>query len=173
MCGRAIISNLLAPNRSSRLLIVDLLWRSGGGADLINSKKKVSRNCHSKPLRSKPVVDIDNDFEADFKEFKDYSDDEVEINVNPFAFSASKNSSLRGSKFVKSLSPKRMLKSHQKRKRKNQYRGIRQRPWVNGLLRFETIEKVSEFGLELLTLLRKLQELMILRLSRSGTKRLR
>ncbi|KAL2547096.1 ethylene-responsive transcription factor Related to AP22-12-like [Forsythia ovata] len=116
MCGRAIISNLLVPNRSSRRLTADFLRRSGGGADLINGKKKVSRNCHSKPLRSKPVIDIDNDFDADFKEFKDYSDDEVEINVKPFAFSASKNSSLRGSKFVKSLSPKRMLKSHQRKR---------------------------------------------------------
>ncbi|KAL2498896.1 Ethylene-responsive transcription factor RAP2-12 [Abeliophyllum distichum] len=76
--------------RSSRRLTIDLLWRSGSDADLINGKKKVPRNYHSKPLRSKPVVDIDDDFEADFQELKDYSDDEMEIDVKPFAFSASK-----------------------------------------------------------------------------------
>ncbi|KAL2537905.1 ethylene-responsive transcription factor Related to AP22-12-like [Forsythia ovata] len=76
--------------RSSSRLTVDLLWRSGGGADLINGKKKVPRNYHSKPLRSKPVVDIDDDFKAEFQEFKDYSNDEVDIDVKPFTFSSSK-----------------------------------------------------------------------------------
>ncbi|KAI7733625.1 hypothetical protein M8C21_028568 [Ambrosia artemisiifolia] len=47
--------------------------------------------------------DIDEGFEADFKGFKDNT---------PFAFSASKDLALGGSK-----------------KRKNKYRGIRQRPW--------------------------------------------
>ncbi|KAL2534117.1 Ethylene-responsive transcription factor RAP2-12 [Abeliophyllum distichum] len=84
------ISDLLTSNKSSCRLIVDLLWRSGCGADLINGKKKVPGNYHSKPLRYKPVVNIDDDFEADFQEFKDYSDDEVEIDVKPFTFSASK-----------------------------------------------------------------------------------
>ncbi|KAL2545437.1 ethylene-responsive transcription factor Related to AP22-12-like [Forsythia ovata] len=86
ICGGAIISDLLAPNRLSRRLTADLLWGSGSGADLINSKKKVPRNCHSKLSRSKPVVDIDDDFDADFQEFKDYSDDEVEINEDARAY---------------------------------------------------------------------------------------
>ncbi|KAL2507819.1 ethylene-responsive transcription factor Related to AP22-12-like [Forsythia ovata] len=55
------------------------------------------------PLKITLVVDIDDDFEAGFQEFKDYSDDEVEINVKPFAFFASKK-----------LQPSR---------------GIQQRPW--------------------------------------------
>ncbi|KAL2501027.1 ethylene-responsive transcription factor Related to AP22-12-like [Forsythia ovata] len=88
---------------SSRWLTADLIWRTGGNADLINGKKKIPGNYHSKPLRSKSVVDIDDDFEADFQEFKDYSDDGVEIDVKTFAFSTSKK-----------LQP---------------FRGIRQHPW--------------------------------------------
>ncbi|KAL2552677.1 Ethylene-responsive transcription factor Related to AP22-12 [Forsythia ovata] len=61
------ISELLTLNRSSHKLTTNFQWSSsGGGADLINGKKKVPENYHSKPLRSKPVVDIDDDFEADF-----------------------------------------------------------------------------------------------------------
>ncbi|KAL2459115.1 ethylene-responsive transcription factor Related to AP22-12-like [Forsythia ovata] len=100
---------MLTPNRWSRWLNADLLWRSGGGANLINGKKKVLGNYHSKPLRSKPVVDIDD--------------------VKPFAFSASKNSSLRDSKSVKSAESDEDAEKSSKRKGKNQYRGIRQRPW--------------------------------------------
>ncbi|KAI3786227.1 hypothetical protein L1987_45362 [Smallanthus sonchifolius] len=69
-----------------------------------------TNNYLSKPPRS----DAYDEFEADFQGFKD----QVEVD-KPFAFSASKNfapapahGSISGSK-----------------KRKNQYRGIRQRPW--------------------------------------------
>nr|GMC77406.1 ethylene-responsive transcription factor RAP2-12-like [Ipomoea batatas] len=104
MCGGAIISDIIPPSRSSRRLTADLLW---GPADLSsnNGGKKKNRNSnssgsfYSRPSRS-GITDIDNDFEADFQHFKDYSDEEVE--------DADKSS---------------------KRKRKNQYRGIRQRPW--------------------------------------------
>ncbi|KAL2533303.1 Ethylene-responsive transcription factor RAP2-12 [Abeliophyllum distichum] len=121
------ILNLLTPKKSSRQLTADLLWKSGGGADLINGKKKVPGNYHSKPLRSKSVVDINDDFEVDFQEFKYYSDDEVEIYVKPFAFSTSKkkNSSLRGSKSIKSIESDEDVENSTKRNRKNQYREIR------------------------------------------------
>ncbi|KAL2513349.1 Ethylene-responsive transcription factor RAP2-12 [Abeliophyllum distichum] len=68
LCCKIIIniSNLLTSNRSSRRLTADLIWRSSGAADIINSKKKVSGNYHSKLLRFKPIVDIDDDFETDF-----------------------------------------------------------------------------------------------------------
>ncbi|KAL2545455.1 ethylene-responsive transcription factor Related to AP22-12-like [Forsythia ovata] len=53
---------------------------------------------------------------------------------SPSLFSASKNSSLRDSKFVKSAefdedAEKSSKRKSSKRKRKNQYRGIRQHPW--------------------------------------------
>ncbi|KAL2454707.1 Ethylene-responsive transcription factor RAP2-12 [Abeliophyllum distichum] len=111
--------NLLTLNRLSRRLTTVLIWRSGGGADLINGKKNVPGNYHSKPLRSKSFIDIDDDFEADFQEFKDYSDDEVEIDVKPFAFSVSKNSSLRGSKSVKSAESDKDAEKSSKKKMRN------------------------------------------------------
>ncbi|KAI7728346.1 hypothetical protein M8C21_001824, partial [Ambrosia artemisiifolia] len=54
--------------------------------------------------------------------------DEVEVQADPFSFSASKGSApSRGSKSVKSDDTSE--KTTTSRKRKNQYRGIRQRPW--------------------------------------------
>ncbi|KAL3825067.1 hypothetical protein ACJIZ3_021096 [Penstemon smallii] len=125
MCGGAIISDLLAPeSRSSRRLTADLLWGSGAAG----LKKKNLWNYHSKPLRSEPIVDLDDDFEADFQDFKDLSDDEGEIDVKkPFGFSATKNSTFKGSKPV--VETDEDAEKCSKRKRKNQYRGIRQRPW--------------------------------------------
>ncbi|CAN4100050.1 unnamed protein product [Withania somnifera] len=104
MCGGAIISDLVPPSRISRRLTAELLW---GNSDL-SKKKKNPSNYHSKPLKSK-FIDLDDEFEADFQDFSDYSDD-----IKPF-----------GSKSVDSDDSDRSSK----RKRKNQYRGIRQRPW--------------------------------------------
>ncbi|KAI3455668.1 hypothetical protein Pfo_012331 [Paulownia fortunei] len=128
MCGGAIISDYKPPaSRSSRRLTADLLWGSAS-ADL--NKKKNPRNYRSKPLRSEPIIDLDDDFEADFQDFKDYSDDEGEIDVKkPFAFSASKNSGFKGLKSLETAESDEDAEKSSKRKRKNQYRGIRQRPW--------------------------------------------
>ncbi|CAN4098559.1 unnamed protein product [Withania somnifera] len=101
MCGGAIISDLVPPSRISRQLTAELLW---GNADL-SKKKKKPRNHYSKPLKPS-FIHLDDEFEA---HFQDYCDD-----VKPF-----------GSKSVDSDNA---VKSS-KRKRKNQYRGIRQRPW--------------------------------------------
>ncbi|KAH0679145.1 hypothetical protein KY284_020230 [Solanum tuberosum] len=85
MCGGSIISDYIDPSRTSRRLTAELLW---GRFDL-SKKQKNPNNYHSKHLRSE-VVD---DFEADFQDFKELSDDEdVEVDVKPFAFSASKHS---------------------------------------------------------------------------------
>lgn len=90
MCGGAIIPETVKPSPSSRRLIADLLWGSGV-ADL-NSKK----NYHSNPLIYKSVVDVDDDFEAEFEGFKHYSVDEEESDGKSLCFSASKRSALRG-----------------------------------------------------------------------------
>ncbi|KAK6118739.1 hypothetical protein DH2020_047544 [Rehmannia glutinosa] len=148
MCGGAIISDFIPPaSVSSRRLTAELLWGSGS-ADL--NRRKNPGNYHSKPRRSEPIIDLDDDFEADFQDFKDFSDDEDEIDVKkPFAFSASKNSGLKafidlsfslnfpslasvaanGLKSTDSAESDVDAEKSSKRKRKNQYRGIRQRPW--------------------------------------------
>ncbi|KAL8458773.1 hypothetical protein ACS0TY_036326 [Phlomoides rotata] len=127
MCGGAIISDLIAPaSRSSRRLTADLLWGSAA-ADL---NKKSRGSYQAKPMRSAPIIDLDDDFEADFQDFKDHSEEEDEIEAKKtFAFGASKKSSFQGLKSVDSAESDEDAEKSSKRKRKNQYRGIRQRPW--------------------------------------------
>ncbi|KAF5452895.1 hypothetical protein F2P56_027853 [Juglans regia] len=119
MCGGAIISDFIPPNRSRRVT-ADFLWP--------NLKKPISGKRFSKPF-----FDDDNDgFEADFQDFKDNvseADDEeevIDVDVKPFAFSAARDSGSKTKKFVESNG---QAEKSAKRKRKNQYRGIRQRPW--------------------------------------------
>lgn len=115
MCGGAIISDFIPPGRSRRLT-ADFLWP--------NLKKSTGGRRSSK-------VD---DFEADFQDFKDDvsdvdvdDDDEVVVtDVKPFAFSAAR---APGTKTTKSVEFNGQAEKSAKRKRKNQYRGIRQRPW--------------------------------------------
>jgi len=118
MCGGAIISDFIAPT-GSRRLTADYLWG--------DRKKPISGKRFSKP-----VVDLDDEFELDFQGFKDEEEsdiDEEEVlvqDVKPFTFSAPPSS---GSKPVKSVEFNGQAEKSAKRKRKNQYRGIRQRPW--------------------------------------------
>ncbi|XP_009413996.1 ethylene-responsive transcription factor 1-like isoform X3 [Musa acuminata AAA Group] len=106
MCGGAIISDLIPATRSARRVTADYLWpdlKKGGASGA--KKKRRSGN-------RRAVEVTEDDFEADFLEF-DYEsmDSEVEDEVEdkPLAFASKARST--------------------KRKRKNQYRGIRQRPW--------------------------------------------
>ncbi|GER28359.1 ethylene transcription factor [Striga asiatica] len=129
MCGGAIISDFIPPaSRSSRRLTAELLW-GGGYAGPI--KKKNPGSYHSKPRRSELVIDLDDDFEADFQDFEDFSDGEGEVGEEkPFTFSGSKSSGVKASKPVDTCeSDHEVTEKCSKRKRKNQYRGIRQRPW--------------------------------------------
>jgi len=83
MCGGAIISEFIPPTRS-RQVTADYLWP--------NLKKSISGNRFSKPLWD----DNNDQFEADFNDFKDDvsdADDEeevVEADVKPYAFSAAR-----------------------------------------------------------------------------------
>ncbi|KAM5579657.1 ethylene-responsive transcription factor RAP2-12 [Rosa sericea] len=127
MCGGAIISDFIPPTRSRRVT-ADFLW-----PDLKKSSSGRRFAGGGRPLRSE-IHGLDDDFEADFQEFKDESDvddDEEMVDSKPFAFSAGKttSSATRGSKTVKSVECNSQAEKSAKRKRKNQYRGIRQRPW--------------------------------------------
>ena len=116
MCGGAIISDIIAPTRR---LTADFLWPS--------DVKKNRSNYYSKPLRSE-IVGLGDDFEADFQDFKDYFDDE-DGDGRDFALSASKPGLSHDSRSKKSVESHGQAEKSAKRKKKNQYRGIRQRPW--------------------------------------------
>ena len=128
MCGGDIISGFIPPtaNVRSRRLTAEYLW-----PELKRSGKKK----YSKPL-------VDDDFEADFQGFKDEEeesevdeDDDVDVDmhlladVKPFTFSAHPPAPPPKSHAVKSVEFNGQTKRSAERKRKNQYRGIRQRPW--------------------------------------------
>ncbi|CAN4095160.1 unnamed protein product [Withania somnifera] len=124
MCGGAIISDSIPPPRSSRRLTSDLLW---GCSDLNLGDKSKKKKKKKKTLRSEVL-----DFEAYFQEFKDFSDDEEYycLDVKPLAFSVSQLSGISaGSISLNSVDLNKEVEKPSKRKRKNQYRGIRQRPW--------------------------------------------
>ncbi|RWR76202.1 AP2/ERF domain-containing protein [Cinnamomum micranthum f. kanehirae] len=120
MCGGAIISGFI-PTTRSRRLTSDYLW-----PDLKKSSK--STRLKSSPKKSH----VEDDFEADFQDFKDnYDEEEVEKeDVKPFAAFPTSTSVFReGSTALKSVEFNGPAERSVKRKRKNQYRGIRQRPW--------------------------------------------
>ncbi|EPS68207.1 hypothetical protein M569_06565 [Genlisea aurea] len=129
MCGGAIISDLIPPTSvSSRRLTADLLWGTDAASHF--RKKKSPGNYGSKPARNHPVIDLDEDFEADFQDFKDHSDAEDEINAKrPFGLVPPKSSTFTGLRSHDSADSDEDCDKSSKRKRKNQYRGIRQRPW--------------------------------------------
>ncbi|XP_042507043.1 ethylene-responsive transcription factor RAP2-12-like [Macadamia integrifolia] len=115
MCGGAIISDFIPTSRSKRL-ITDYFY---------SGLEKNYANYYSKPLPSESdIPDVDDDFEADFQEFKDDSNEEED--VKPFSFAPKSRPPHKGGPTaVKPVE----FKGLAKRKRKNQYRGIRQRPW--------------------------------------------
>ncbi|XP_074302078.1 ethylene-responsive transcription factor RAP2-12-like [Silene latifolia] len=125
MCGGAILSGFKPDsNIKSRKAVEDFLWPDLNGLT----------SGYSKPLRSINVDDEDDEdvkFEADFMEFKD---DENESDVDaklfvPTNVAANIKSSSPTLNVLKPVEVDGKADKSSKRKRKNQYRGIRQRPW--------------------------------------------
>ncbi|XP_068663404.1 ethylene-responsive transcription factor RAP2-12-like [Aristolochia californica] len=110
MCGGAIISDFIPTNRR---VTADYLWPD------------LKKNHYSK-ARKPNVIDVEDDFEADFQDFKDDSDEEEDI--KPIVFPKNRLASDLSST-VKCSEFTGPCEKSAKRKRKNQYRGIRQRPW--------------------------------------------
>ncbi|KAI0507364.1 hypothetical protein KFK09_013487 [Dendrobium nobile] len=108
MCGGAIISDFIpTPSLRSRRVTAHNLWPD------LRKKTKGGRK-----IQAAEFVD---DFEADFEEFEgEPEEDEVEklIEVRPGAFRT------KAATFSRGAADKPAT-----RKRKNQFRGIRQRPW--------------------------------------------
>ncbi|KAJ7963346.1 Ethylene-responsive transcription factor [Quillaja saponaria] len=128
MCGGAIISDYIPADPRSRRVTAEHLW-----PDL---KKPSSGKRYSK-LVKREFFNFNDDFEADFQEFKDDSetdeeDEEIFGDVKPlpsFSRKTSKPRVSRGLSTDKSLESNGPPEGSSTRKRKNQYRGIRQRPW--------------------------------------------
>ncbi|KAJ0244765.1 Ethylene-responsive transcription factor RAP2-2 [Hirschfeldia incana] len=134
MCGGAIISDFIPPP-SSRRVTSEFLW-----PDLKKNKGKASKKKRS------DFFDLDDEFEADFQGFEDddvsfdcEDDFDVFAKVKPFVFAATtkpvaspptpfaaSNGSVSSKKTIETGG---QAEKSAKRKRKNQYRGIRQRPW--------------------------------------------
>ncbi|KAJ0988523.1 hypothetical protein J5N97_006879 [Dioscorea zingiberensis] len=127
MCGGAIISGLIPPARSRRLT-AEYLW-----PDL---KKRGGSQGSEKKRGQRRMLELgDDDFEADFRVFSDDPvDSEVEeeeqlIDAKPFVPAPKAPFSHEGSAALKPVEFTGPVDKSAKRKRKNQYRGIRQRPW--------------------------------------------
>ncbi|CAL9171990.1 unnamed protein product [Musa hybrid cultivar] len=120
MCGGAIISDFIPAAKSRLVTDADLLWP--------NPKK--AKSTKKKGSRRRLAQETEDDFEADFREFNDASgeseeDDVVEIvDVKLPAFAPKDGQIALGP--VEFDGP---AARSAKRKRKNQFRGIRQRPW--------------------------------------------
>jgi len=125
MCGGAILANLTKQPGPRRLTERDL-WQE---------KKKPKRSAGGG--RRWFLAEEDEDFEADFEDFQGDSDesdlelgegeDDDVVEIKPFA--AKRTSSKDGLSTMTTAGYDGPAARSAKRKRKNQYRGIRQRPW--------------------------------------------
>ncbi|XP_073010960.1 ethylene-responsive transcription factor 1-like [Typha latifolia] len=114
MCGGAIISGFI-PTAGTRRVTADYLWPG--------LRKKKGGKHHA----------IVEDFEADFEEFEGESEEENDETDEDDVKTLGFNSSDRLSREVSTTSRSVGFDGHAAKaaslKRKNQYRGIRQRPW--------------------------------------------
>lgn len=126
MCGGAIISEFIPPTLESKRVTAGDLWP--------HLKKKKSYGSGATLAKKHMFVledeDDDADFEADFREFSDEQDagfgDLKVFDVKP-SFFPKKGAQSKG--VTKQVESKDLTEKPSKRKRKNIYRGIRQRPW--------------------------------------------
>ncbi|CAL9197131.1 unnamed protein product [Musa hybrid cultivar] len=122
MCGGAIISDYIPAGAGPLRVTTDYLWPdpNNGCGMKAGEKKKKRRSGRGRRL---PAEETDDDFEADFQEFEE--DGEVDLShIESFALtSEDKPVPTRPSEVDVPAS------RYAKRYRKNQYRGIRWRPW--------------------------------------------
>ncbi|CAL9045858.1 unnamed protein product [Musa banksii] len=128
MCGGAIISDFIPAARSWWLASEDVLW-----PDLKNGSKKKKKK---KDGRRRAVEEAEDDFNALFQEFNEEygrskNDEEVELVDHKHCAFPPKGlpCSRKMVFFSRPIESDGPAARSPKRKRKNQYRGIRQRPW--------------------------------------------
>ncbi|KAL5199980.1 hypothetical protein ABZP36_021183 [Zizania latifolia] len=121
MCGGAILSDLIPPPR--RVTAGDL-WLDK------KRKKNNKKNPRARRLPGRQDGELDEeDFEADFEEFEGESEVESDVDeAKPFAAPPRNGFARDGSNTTGAGADGPAARSA-KRKRKNQFRGIRQRPW--------------------------------------------
>ncbi|KAE9605801.1 hypothetical protein Lal_00025169 [Lupinus albus] len=127
MCGGAIISDFI-PSAGmaagmSRRVTADILWP--------NLRNKAGKKFSKLPTPE--AVALNDDFEADFRNFKDDSDmEEDDDDLIESGFAPTKPSNQNPKSLSRGSTAMKLdgqAEEFSKRKRKNQYRGIRQRPW--------------------------------------------
>lgn len=122
MCGGAIISDFI-PSPRSRRVTSEFIWPD------LKKKKKNAKGLKKSLEKRSSHSDLDDEFEADFQRFKDDSSVDDFDDVKPFVFTATPNAAVSS---LAAAPGKKVTDSNgqaAKRKRKSQYRGIRQRPW--------------------------------------------
>ncbi|KAJ4791683.1 hypothetical protein LUZ62_042929 [Rhynchospora pubera] len=122
MCGGAIITDFI-PTPASRHVTAEHLWPDqNSGRNKKNKSKKGNKN--------KTVDYEEDDFEADFKEFDDFEYSYIEDEFEDEFAEEEEEFGLESSLLKEGSTGLRSTElSENSKKRKNQYRGIRQRPW--------------------------------------------
>ncbi|OAY76416.1 Ethylene-responsive transcription factor 1 [Ananas comosus] len=127
MCGGAIISGDI-PTTAAELLWPGLKNKS---KNKYNNKRNKQRSSKLVEIEEEEEEEEEEDFEADFEEFEDESEEveeAEEIEFKPFA-SVAPPLKRECSTTLRSVDFDGHAVRIASRKRKNQYRGIRQRPW--------------------------------------------
>ncbi|XP_078154964.1 ethylene-responsive transcription factor RAP2-12-like isoform X2 [Carex rostrata] len=121
MCGGAIINDFI-PAPASRRVTAEHLWPDQNSGR--NKKNKPKKGNKSKG------VDYEDEFEADFREFHDFDDSFMDDDFDEFVDEEDELFEYDSSLLKEGLIGLRSAElSENSKKRKNQYRGIRQRPW--------------------------------------------
>jgi len=121
MCGGAILSDIIPP--PPRRVTAGHLWPES---------KKPRRGAGAGRRRAGPPVEEEEDFEADFEVFEVESGEselESEDEAKPFAAPRTRSALPRDGLNTSAVVVDGPAANSVKRKRKNQFRGIRRRPW--------------------------------------------
>jgi EREBP-like factor len=119
MCGGAIITDFI-PTPASRRVTAEHLW-----------PEKIVKNKKNKPRKrnKSKLVDLEYEFEADFKEFHEFDDDFMDDEFDEFENEEEELFGFESSLLNEDSMGSRSVELSDNKKRKNQFRGIRQRPW--------------------------------------------
>ncbi|RRT67666.1 hypothetical protein B296_00039046 [Ensete ventricosum] len=123
MCGGAVISDYIPAEAGPRRVTTDYLWPDPNNGRVMKEGERKKKKRRSGRGRRLPAEETDDDFEADFQEFEE--DSEVDLfHIESFALTSEDKPVPPRPSEVDVPAAKSAKKF-----RKNQYRGIRRRPW--------------------------------------------